>query len=65
MAIVVVDATDRALQPDGVQRGLIGKIITRFEERGYKLIALKLVQSTEEHLDKREYNLDYICVVVF
>jgi nucleoside-diphosphate kinase len=65
VVFVVVDATDRSLQPDGVQRGLVGKIITRFEERGYKLIAMKLVQSTEAHLEKRECNLDYICVVVF
>lgn len=41
------------LQPDGVQRGLIGKIIARFEERGYQLVALKLVHATEEHLSKR------------
>ena len=43
------------LQPDGVQRSLVGKIITRFEERGYKLIALKLVHATPEHLEKRSF----------
>ena len=32
-----------AVKPDGVQRGLVGKIIARFEERGYKLVALKQV----------------------
>ena len=41
------------LKPDGVQRALVGKIITRFEERGYKLVALKLVHATTEHLEKR------------
>lgn len=41
-------------QPDGVQRGLVGKIISRFEERGYKIVALKIVQPTEEHLRKRK-----------
>ncbi|KAJ2917601.1 hypothetical protein MD484_g2828, partial [Candolleomyces efflorescens] len=45
------------IKPDGVQRGLVGKIITRFEERGYKLIAMKLVQSTEEHLEKHYADL--------
>ncbi|KAJ7273511.1 nucleoside diphosphate kinase [Mycena haematopus] len=39
------------IKPDGVQRALVGKIITRFEERGYKLVALKLVQATEAHLE--------------
>ncbi|MGE5138358.1 MAG: nucleoside-diphosphate kinase [Rudaea sp.] len=32
------------IKPDGVQRALSGKIMARFEERGLKLIALKLVQ---------------------
>ena len=41
------------VQPDGVQRGLVGKIIQRFEERGFKLIALKLVHATPEHLENR------------
>lgn len=40
-------------QPDGVQRALVGKIIARFEERGFKLTALKLVHATTEHLEKR------------
>jgi nucleoside diphosphate kinase len=43
-------------QPDGVQRGLVGEIIGRFEKRGFKLIALKLVHATPEHLQKRESN---------
>jgi nucleoside diphosphate kinase len=33
---------------------LVGKIIARFEERGFKLIALKLVHATVEHLENRE-----------
>ena len=32
------------IKPDGVQRGLVGEIIKRFENRGYQLTALKLVQ---------------------
>ena len=27
------------IKPDGVQRGLVGKIVMRFEERGYKLVS--------------------------
>lgn len=32
------------IKPDGVQRALTGKIVARFEDRGFKVIALKLVQ---------------------
>ncbi|CAM9703299.1 unnamed protein product [Hapterophycus canaliculatus] len=35
------------IKPDGVQRGLVGTIISRFEQRGYKLTALKLKQADE------------------
>jgi len=34
------------LKPDAVQRGLIGEIVSRFEHRGLKLAALKLVRVT-------------------
>ena len=37
-----------AVKPDGVQRGLIGDIIARFEKRGYKLVGLKMVWPTLE-----------------
>jgi len=40
-----------AVKPDGVQRGLVGKIIQRFEERGYKLVALKQVHASKQHLE--------------
>lgn len=29
------------------QRGLVGEIIARFEKRGYKLVAIKVIQPTE------------------
>jgi hypothetical protein len=32
------------IKPDGVQRNLVGEIIKRFEQRGYHLAALKMVQ---------------------
>lgn len=34
------------VKPDGVQRGLVGDIITRFEKKGLKIVALKLVFPT-------------------
>ena len=36
------ERTFLAVKPDGVQRGLIGDIIARFEKRGYKLVGLKM-----------------------
>lgn len=36
------------VKPDGVQRKLAGKIITRFEERGFQLVGLKLMHITPE-----------------
>lgn len=31
-----------AIKPDGVQRGLVGEIIKRFEAKGYKLVGIKV-----------------------
>nr|POE72870.1 nucleoside diphosphate kinase [Quercus suber] len=45
------------IKPDGVQRGLIGEIISRFEKRGYKLAAMKLVSPSKEHLEKHYADL--------
>ncbi len=42
------------VKPDGVQRGLIGKIISRFERRGLKLVGLKLLQM-DRALAERHY----------
>jgi len=36
------------VKPDGVQRGLIGEIVSRFEDRGLKLVAAKFVRLDEE-----------------
>jgi nucleoside-diphosphate kinase len=42
------------IKPDAVQRGLIGNIIARFERRGLRVAALKLIHITEE-LAQRHY----------
>jgi nucleoside-diphosphate kinase len=42
------------VKPDGVQRALVGNIVGRFEARGFKLIAMKMVHATPEHLKKRK-----------
>jgi nucleoside-diphosphate kinase len=36
------------IKPEGVQRGLIGNVITRFEQRGLKFVGLKLIHITPE-----------------
>ena len=42
------------LKPDAVQRGLIGPILSRIEQRGLKFAALKLIQ-IDEQLARRHY----------
>lgn len=40
------------VKPDGVQRALVGKILARFEERGLKIAALKMVQVSRALAEK-------------
>jgi len=44
------------IKPDAVQRGLIGRIITRFERRGLRIAAMKLIHINEE-LAQRHYEV--------
>lgn len=37
-----------AIKPDGVQRGLIGDVVTRFERKGFKILAMKLIQVSDK-----------------
>lgn len=39
------------IKPDGVQRGLVGSIISRFETKGYQLVAMKTKQASEDLLN--------------
>lgn len=43
-----MERTFIAIKPDGVQRGLIGEIIQRFETKGFTLVGLKLMQVSRE-----------------
>lgn len=36
------------VKPDGVQRGLVGEIISRFEKKGLKITAMKMIHPTKE-----------------
>ncbi len=40
-----VQRTLLLVKPDGVQRQLVGRVLTRFEERGLKIVGLKLVRA--------------------
>ena len=45
------------IKPDGVQRGLVGEIIKRFEQKGYKLVAMKLTAPGKAHLEQHYADL--------
>ena len=40
------------IKPDAIQRGLIGEIISRIERKGLQIIALKMLQLTDEEVDQ-------------
>ena len=40
------------VKPDGVQRGLVGEIVTRLERRGLRLVGMKLMQISPELAQK-------------
>ena len=44
------------LKPDAVQRGLAGEILARFERRGYRILALKMLQA-DRQLAERHYEV--------
>lgn len=45
---VHIEETLVLLKPDAVERGIMGKVITRFEDAGLKIIGMKLVRSDKE-----------------
>lgn len=59
----MIEQTLVLIKPDGVQRGLIGEIISRFEKVGLKMIGMKMVWADKdfaathyaEHVDKPFY----------
>ncbi len=49
---MIAERTFIAIKPDGVQRGLIGEVLGRFERKGFKLVALKQLVPTRELAEK-------------
>ena len=47
-----MERTFIAIKPDGVKRGFIGKILQRFEDKSYKIVALKMLNVTMEQAKK-------------
>ncbi|KAJ8768529.1 hypothetical protein K2173_022629 [Erythroxylum novogranatense] len=52
-----MERTFIAIKPDGVQRGLIAEIISRFERKGFKLVGIKVVVPTKEFAQKHYHDL--------
>ncbi|XP_078385222.1 nucleoside diphosphate kinase [Cetorhinus maximus] len=46
-----------AVKPDGVQRGIVGEVIKRFEQKGFKLVAMKFLQAPVALLEKHYCDL--------
>ncbi|UJF36184.1 nucleoside-diphosphate kinase [Paenibacillus hexagrammi] len=46
-----MEQTFLMVKPDGVQRGLIGEIVKRFEQKGFQLIGCKLLVMTREQAE--------------
>jgi nucleoside-diphosphate kinase len=50
----MIEKTFAMVKPDGVQRGLVGRIVQRFEDRGLKVCAMKMMKIPRE-LAERHY----------
>jgi nucleoside-diphosphate kinase len=46
------------VKPDGVQRGLVGEVVKRFEAKGFKLVAIKVIRPTKEFAEKHYEDLN-------
>jgi nucleoside-diphosphate kinase len=53
---MAVERTFLAIKPDGVQRGLVGEIICRFEAKGFTLVGLKFMKVSRE-LAEQHYDI--------
>ncbi|MBW2964511.1 nucleoside-diphosphate kinase [Candidatus Woesearchaeota archaeon] len=55
--MAMIEKTFVAVKPDGVQRGLVGEVIRRFENAGLKIIGMKMMWIDKEFA-KRHYTED-------
>ncbi len=54
---MAIEQTLVLIKPDGIQRGLVGEIIKRFEQRGLKIVGLKLTHPDND-LAQKHYTED-------
>jgi len=54
LEVIGMERTLIIVKPDGVERALVGPIISRFEQRGLKIVALKMLQVSDE-LARKHY----------
>jgi len=45
------------VKPDGVQRGLVGEIIGRFERKGFKMCGMRMDQPGQKHFEEHYKDL--------
>jgi nucleoside-diphosphate kinase len=48
----IMEKTFIMVKPDGVQRGLIGEVVSRFEKKGFQLVGAKLMHVSRERAEK-------------
>jgi nucleoside-diphosphate kinase len=52
-----LERTFIAIKPDGVQRGLISEILSRFERKGFKLVGIKILVPSKDFAQKHYHDL--------
>lgn len=55
--MVGIERTLLLIKPDGLQRALVGEIISRLERKGLKLVGIKMLRLTDEALDRHYAHL--------
>ena len=51
-SVMATEQTFAMVKPDGVKRGLVGKIVERIERKGYRLAAMELITISHELAEK-------------
>lgn len=57
MSHIKTERTLVIVKPDGIQRALVGEILSRYERAGLKIVGMKIAVPTPEHVEKH-YTLD-------
>ena len=55
---MTIERTFVMIKPDGVQRGIMGELITRFEKVGYKIIGMKMIHVDSEFAKKHYFDVE-------